>query len=459
MTISDNIKLLSERIETEVNKLSHDKSADGSQTDSLIYIGNWQDAIPRSIWIDTSLSDSDVRSWGIIRTQAISGSAVMLSLNKLLAETLGYSNATISRILYVLRLTRWISLCSKIRTGSGQFRGNIYAIHDSPVLLNDAIYLDSQYIDFVKQQTTHNNKSIRTLAQTIWQVISESVYQETLFSSTSPVTETNNSVEQLTHPSKKNVKQGIINHVYNLNVDENSHVQKLNVDTKHHVYNLNVDDEKYNNEENQQDSIHVYNLNVDAICSSSSSSSFTNTQEKEIKKTPTTNSEGISFSERKKFQVQKNLIYPKSFNASEKKLACMYLEKIEIEHQQSFLDETAAQIKLRNKTNKPVRNPIGYLAWLCNQHGEGNTFLTSAYLKHQELRERKQKNEQSLKRQQEAMTRASLEGKDIKNIDTPEKDERNKNTEKPPGNRWEGMNQGIKPRQPEEPEDENEIEF
>ncbi|MCK5190767.1 MAG: hypothetical protein KAR12_12000, partial [Methylococcales bacterium] len=123
LNISDNIKILSGRIETEVNRLSSDTQNDGNQTDSLIYIGNWQDAIPRSIWVDPSLSAVDVRSWGIIRTQAVSGSAVMLSLNNLLATTLGYSNATVSRVIYILRLTRWISLCSTLRTDSGKFRG------------------------------------------------------------------------------------------------------------------------------------------------------------------------------------------------------------------------------------------------------------------------------------------------------------------------------------------------
>lgn len=71
LNISDNIKILSGRIETEVNRLSNDTQNDENQTDSLIYIGNWQDAIPRSIWVDPSLSAVDVRSWGIIRTRLL----------------------------------------------------------------------------------------------------------------------------------------------------------------------------------------------------------------------------------------------------------------------------------------------------------------------------------------------------------------------------------------------------
>jgi hypothetical protein len=436
-TISDNIKILSGRIETEVNRLSHDTLNDRNQTDSLLYIGNWQDAIPRSIWVDVSLNAIDVRSWGIIRTQAVNGSAVMLSINHLLKDTLGYSNATVSRVIYVLRLTRWISLCSTLRTDSGKFRGNIYAIHDNPVLLGDAIYLDSHYIEFVNKQTSHRNNAIRTLAQSIWQVIAESVHHENTFLSASPETGVTGSLNHLVNSSAtKTPKTNYANHVYNLNRDENSQVYKLNVDTKHHVHFLNVDEEKNEIDENQTDSNHVQILNVDTICSSSSLN----------KKTPTTNSEGISKHPEKK--VKPELIYPKSFNANENKLAKMYLKKIEPALQQSFLDEAAAQIKQHSKTNNPIRNPIGYLAWLCNEHGKGNTYLTSASLKHQEQRERAASREQKIKQQQQELTQTALNGewgRDAvvnKKKETTTSEERQKTTKA----RWGGVNRAVRPK-------------
>ena len=140
---------------------------------------------------------------------------------------------------------------------------------------------------------------------------------------------------------------------------------------------------------------------MDTICSSRCSSSFLN------KKTPTTNSEGISNKAEQK--ITAGLIFPKAFNANENNLAQMYLKKIEPELQQSFLDETAEQIKQRSKTSNPIRNPIGYLAWLCDEHGKGNTYLTSAHLKHQEQRGRKESREDKLKQQQQELTKAALE--------------------------------------------------
>jgi len=440
--ISDTIRILSGRIESEINRLRLDTLDNNKQTDSLVFIGNWQDAIPRSIWVDALLSAIDVRCWGVIRTQAVSGSAVMLSLNNLLKDTLGYSNATVSRVIFILRLSRWISLCSTLRTETGKFRGHVYAIHDKPVSLEDAIYLDRHYIEFVKKQTSHNNHAIKTLAQSVWQFISQVVHQENSFQTPLLNQGIYDGLNQLVNKQASAAKrnQHMI-HVYNLNVAENSRVQKLNVATKHQVQFLNMDGQKNESIENQQDSIQVQKLNVAPLCSSRCSSSSLN------KKTSTTNAAGISKQNEK--EIQENLIYPKAFNSNENKLAKMYLQKIEPDLQQDFLDETAAQIKQRSKTSNPIRNAIGYLAWLCNEHGKGNTYLTSAYMKHQEQRERKQARERKIKQQQQEITAASVNGGNVREIivqgENCKELEKQKQS-KAPNNRWGGVNHAVKPK-------------
>jgi len=449
--ISQNIKVLSDRIESEVNRLSNDHQQDKYQTDSLVYIGNWQDAIPRSIWTDLSLSDIDVRSWGIIRTQAIQGSAVMLSLNNLLKETRGYSNATVSRILYVLRLTRWISLCSTLRSDSGTFRGNIYAIHDAPVSIDDAIYLDANYLEFLKKQTTHGNKTIKTLAQSIWSIVSHAIETEDLYIKT-PFSE---KTEQLDRLVKDEILPGVQNksknnHIYFLNTVENHQVQKLNVDTKHQVQILNMDGEKKEVEENQQHKDHVQKLNV--VRSSSSSSSSSSTLKK---RATTTNSVGISLEEKnKKNELQKNLIYPKEFNANEIILAKRFLVLVEMDTQQDYLDELAYMIKIRKNTSNRIQNNIAMLGHLCKTHAEGSLCLTSGYLTHQEQRKRKNTREEKLRGQQKAMTVAALQGGDMKNIGynkeklaEPKKNKIQKQQKtKSTVQRWEGMNGALKPK-------------
>ena len=223
--ISDNIKILSGRISSELEKISREPAEDAKSIDSLVYIGNWQDAIPRSIWVDKDLDSREVRSWGVIRTQAIHSSAVMLSLNKLLMDNLDYSNATVSRIIYILRLTRWVSLCSQLRTEKGQFKGNIYAIHDAPISISDSIYLDKEYLSFVQQQISHKNKKISKLATSTWQHLDDSVKNNNDFLQLSSSDSIRNSLNTLIG-NLENPEQN--HHVYNLNMDENNHVYNLN---------------------------------------------------------------------------------------------------------------------------------------------------------------------------------------------------------------------------------------
>lgn len=442
LTISDTVKLLSSRIETEINRLSGDAVNGCKQTDSLVFIGNWQDAIPRSIWVDGLLSAIDVRSWGIIRTQAVNGSAVILSLNSLLKDTLGYSNATVSRVIFILRLTRWISLCSKLRTETGKFRGNIYAIHDHPVSLEDAIYLDSHYIEFVKKQTSHSNNAIRTLAQSVWQVIRESIHQENIFQGRSLTNGVYGALNQLTYRlDQENSRNNQAVHIFNLNQGQSSHVQKLNVDAKHQVQYLNVAGQKNENDKNQQHNVHVQNLNVEPICSSRCSSSSLIKKENN---TSTTNSVGISKLDEQR--IKDNLIYPQEFNANENKLAALYLQKIDLDLQQIYLDETAAIIKQRSKTNNPIRNPIGYLAWLCNEQSQGNTYLTSAYIKHQEQRERKEMRDKNIKQKQRELTEASLKQANNGAAEMKKQRQHKKTKQKVNNDRWSGVNNAVRPK-------------
>lgn len=54
------------------------------------------------------------------------------------------SRETVSRVLLMLRLTGWLSLCRRVRDDRGRVRvrGNIYAQHDEPLSARDAESLD-----------------------------------------------------------------------------------------------------------------------------------------------------------------------------------------------------------------------------------------------------------------------------------------------------------------------------
>jgi hypothetical protein len=45
----------------------HDRSSDEIK-DSIFFVGNWHDSIPRAIWTDPLLDGTDVRIWGFLRS-------------------------------------------------------------------------------------------------------------------------------------------------------------------------------------------------------------------------------------------------------------------------------------------------------------------------------------------------------------------------------------------------------
>ncbi|HFW3113230.1 TPA: STY4528 family pathogenicity island replication protein [Salmonella enterica subsp. diarizonae serovar 61:r:-] len=163
-------------INTTGNKLQQRMQKDpSSASDSLLFMGNAHDTVPRRLLQDPLLSPRDKFAWQVIRTQAQeNGGAVFPSYSELQVQLSNRpldekaSRSTVSRALLMLRLTRWLSLCHKARDRvSGRILGNIYALHDEPLTVLDAVRFDASYLHLLEQCSRHENKTIRATAQGI----------------------------------------------------------------------------------------------------------------------------------------------------------------------------------------------------------------------------------------------------------------------------------------------------
>ncbi|ECN7187305.1 STY4528 family pathogenicity island replication protein [Salmonella enterica subsp. enterica serovar Newport] len=163
-------------IDTTGNKLQQRMQKDPSSTsDSLLFMGNAHDTVPRRLLQDPLLSPRDKFAWQVIRMQAQeNGGAVFPSYSELQVQLSNRpldekaSRSTVSRALLMLRLTRWLSLCHKARDRvSGRILGNIYALHDEPLTVLDAVRFDASYLHLLEQCSRHENKTIRATAQGI----------------------------------------------------------------------------------------------------------------------------------------------------------------------------------------------------------------------------------------------------------------------------------------------------
>lgn len=142
----------------------------------LLYMGNVHDAVPRRLLLDTRLSPLDKTAWMMIRLYAQQNQGAVFPTYDELQQQLATpfngraSRETVSRVLLMLRLTGWLSLCRRVRDNRGRVRGNIYAQHDEPLLARDAETLDPTWLDTVGAACEHKN---RTVSQTAWSVLSD----------------------------------------------------------------------------------------------------------------------------------------------------------------------------------------------------------------------------------------------------------------------------------------------
>lgn len=136
----------------------------------LLFMGNVHDAFPRQLFLDTRLSPLDKTAWVMIRLYAQQNEGAVfptydeLQIQLASAHSEKASRDTVSRVLLMLRLTGWLSLCKRVRDDRGRVRGNIYAQHDEPLGYRDAETFDPGWLTLVEESCLSRNKAIRMTA-------------------------------------------------------------------------------------------------------------------------------------------------------------------------------------------------------------------------------------------------------------------------------------------------------
>jgi hypothetical protein len=153
--IDPDIRILKQHIEQAVGDLERQESSRGTGLGSLIYLGSHQDAIPRNLLLDPLLESGEIHTWALLKIQLVNP-ALPSSIPRQdeLMEVLKCSRPVLSRHLQVLRAMRWITLCAEVRARNGQFKGHVYAQHDKPLSLQETLFLDPGYIQFLEQPSS-----------------------------------------------------------------------------------------------------------------------------------------------------------------------------------------------------------------------------------------------------------------------------------------------------------------
>ena len=152
----------------QTRQAQHNDGDNAPQHDNLLVIGDGEDSIPWQLFCDDLLKPVDKVVWAVIRYQADIGDAVAFPSYGIIGRLANIgSKATIARAIIILRLTRWLSLCARVRDAQGRFQGNVYVLHNEPISVADTIYLDPAYLSLLRAMITHHHAQVRQVVKSI----------------------------------------------------------------------------------------------------------------------------------------------------------------------------------------------------------------------------------------------------------------------------------------------------
>lgn len=344
-------------IQATVDRLLTANARSTALGDALLFLGNWHDAMPRLIFQDPVLQPVDTRIWGVIKVAAAGAHSTAFPTYKQIAQTANVgSEATVARAMAILRATRWLTLCRRVRDIQGRFRGNIYALHDEPLPLADALYLDQEYIQFLEQAQGHAHPQVRKVASAVLGTIEEDLHRG----------DGDTANINLMHRRLEAARslQG-----------EPSRFFSFSARQLHNLKSASNPDS-------------LQNLKRDPLqILGSEHSSSCNHIDRETTTTTAENSENKGASALERIP-QIPLAFPPSLTANELRLARICLRSAPQETHQDILDELTGRLLAAKRKNERIENPIGYLVQLCKAACKGSFMITSLGLQAREQRAR-----------------------------------------------------------------------
>jgi hypothetical protein len=156
------VETLKQHIRRAERELLYHKAAGGGGEElALLFTGNAHDAIPRNLILNQILSPVEKITWQALRLSIGSpqnpGSTPKRDE---LALMVNCSPPTISTARQMLRLCRYLTLCSVVRE-RGMFVGEIYLLHDEAMDMATTLQIDPTYLEFVQSLASSGNRSAR----------------------------------------------------------------------------------------------------------------------------------------------------------------------------------------------------------------------------------------------------------------------------------------------------------
>jgi len=341
--------------------------------DSLLFLGHWHQAFPTAVVCDPVLEPVDKIVWMVVMLQAreTAGRAAFPRYETIAELANIASTSTIARAIAILRLTRWLSLCAQVRASTGQFQGNVYALHDDPLPLADALYLDEGYMTFVQQSQHHSHARVRRVAAAVLATLAAAVEQ-----GEDPLTPVSG-VEQRARRTLMRQDAGDRACGGPRSLDELTAGKLSEQDLA-----PSGQSEDFAREQHQ----HQNSKAVESPVIKSRSGCSSNT----VKTTTTTTNNPAKRARPSSVTSPTNdLIFPNRLTDNQRTLAIQYLSQVPVALHQPVLDELAGRLQAETRGAKPLYDELRFFYALCRAANAG-TFMPNLGLAVADARTRNQ---------------------------------------------------------------------
>lgn len=339
--------------------------ANRAATEGILFLGTWSDSIPRLLIRDPVLKPTEVRLWSVIRTLLEPSRPAVMPAHDTLASLCNVgSRTTIAGAIAVLRCTRWLSLCARIRDSGGRFAGHVYALHDEPTTLCDALYLDPGYVTYLHEMTVHAHARVQRIARGVLATIEDRVAVE----------------EDVTRDAGLPLRAyERLRFLESLDTDNDGDVaspfaiahrhQTALRSPTHRVQNLDTVPKQTSDRQNGRVDPVVEPKKADDRVQKKTDTVSCSSSSKQIY-TKTTTTKDVH-----EIDHPTAWIWPDRLSPAERALVAGYFGGLAAATVQDVLDELAG--RLRTAGGTPVRNPVGWLIGSCKRAAAGTFQLTS----------------------------------------------------------------------------------
>lgn len=312
---------------------------------ALLFSGNRYHDFPGVVVQDPVLEPVDKLVWMVIyqRARAPGAKAVFPSYADIARLTNVSSTSTVSRAIAILRATRWLSLYARSRDAGGRLGGNVYALHDEPLPLIDALHLDPDYMAFLQAAGNHHHARVRRVVAAVSASLDEDITAAT--DVLAPINRIEHCLEVV-----RAIEEGGGRQYFRFSATVLSTLS--NAGAVHPPPGQRQNSKVAGAIPDPQNSKAV----------TGSSNNYINTTTTTLISKENAECEAASFDA---------LIFPARLDENHRELAVKYLKKVPLEDRQAVLDELAGRILAERRGATPLYDEVRYLHRLCVAAGCG----------------------------------------------------------------------------------------